>query len=337
MLPIFLSYENIHVSAFFFFLTSNSDVYSTISNEELDALVQEIHCVHPNVGNKMMMGHLNSRGIRIQRHRVRESMRRVDMEGTLTRRMAIRTSHRCQYSVAAPNSLWHIDGNHKLIRFVVHGGIDGFSRLIVYLLAATNNRASTVFNSFLSAIMQYGTPSRVRSDKGGKNIQVAHYMVHQQGENRNSHITGKSVHNQRIERLWRDVYENVLDLFYTVFTRLEYEGLLDPDNEIHPFSLHRCYLHHIQHHLKMFQDAWNHHGLRTAGSRSPFQLWLLNEREGPHNHHAEGLSIPEVELSRPLTEQDIASLPNPTVPFSEAIATYCETVDILTGMLEQSA
>ena len=29
----------------------------------------------------------------------------------------------------------HIDGNHKLIRwgFVIHGGIDGFSRKIMYL------------------------------------------------------------------------------------------------------------------------------------------------------------------------------------------------------------
>ena len=36
------------------------------------------------------------------------------------------------YSVPGPNSLWHIDRPHALIRwhFVVHGGIDGFSRLI---------------------------------------------------------------------------------------------------------------------------------------------------------------------------------------------------------------
>ena len=34
-----------------------------------------------------------------------------------------------------PNSLWHIDGYHKLIRWrvIIHGGIDGFSRLPVYL------------------------------------------------------------------------------------------------------------------------------------------------------------------------------------------------------------
>ena len=42
----------------------------------------------------------------------------------------------------SPNSLWHIDGHHSLIRWriVIHGGIDGYSRLIVFLHASTNNR-----------------------------------------------------------------------------------------------------------------------------------------------------------------------------------------------------
>ena len=43
--------------------------------------------------------------------------------------------YRRVYSVPGSNYLWHIDGNHKMIcyRLVVHGGIDGFSRLITYL------------------------------------------------------------------------------------------------------------------------------------------------------------------------------------------------------------
>ncbi|RXM91841.1 hypothetical protein EOD39_20760 [Acipenser ruthenus] len=118
-------------------------------------------------------------------------------------------------------------------RIVIHGGIDGFSRLIVYLKDAPNNRASTVLEHFIAAVVQYGLPSRVRSEKGGENVDVAHFMVNSRGENRSSHITGRSVHNQRIERLWRDVFSNVLDLFYQIFYNLESEGLLNPDNEIH--------------------------------------------------------------------------------------------------------
>ena len=82
-------------------------------------------------------------------------------------------------------------------RFVVHGGLDGFSRLVVYLTVAGNNRAHTVLQSFIAAVEQYGLPSRVRSDKGGENADVAEFMIRSRGTDRNSHITGRSVHNQR--------------------------------------------------------------------------------------------------------------------------------------------
>ena len=44
-----------------------------------------------------------------------------------------------------PSSVWHLDGNHKLIRwqFVIHGGVDGLSRMIVFLQCSTNNAAHT--------------------------------------------------------------------------------------------------------------------------------------------------------------------------------------------------
>ena len=54
------------------------------------------------------------------------------------------------HHVSSPNDVWHIDGNHKLIkwRFVVHGGIDGYSRMITFMECHSNNRAESMFLSF---------------------------------------------------------------------------------------------------------------------------------------------------------------------------------------------
>lgn len=60
-------------------------------------------------------------------------------------------------------------------RLVVHGGVDGFSRFIVYLSCSNNNKSETVYKLFESAIRDYGIPDRVRSDKGGENIKVYYY------------------------------------------------------------------------------------------------------------------------------------------------------------------
>ena len=119
---------------------------------------------------------------------------------------------------------------------VIHGGIDGYSRMVVYLACSTNNRASTVYTHFKAAIKEYGIPSRVRSDKGGENILVCHFMVAVRGTERGSHIAGSSVHNQRIERLWRDVYRCVCSTYHELFYAMEAMGVLDPDDEIDLFA-----------------------------------------------------------------------------------------------------
>ena len=76
--------------------------------------VSEIQYMFPMCGNLQMLGHLHYRGLRVQQVRVRESLRRVDPEGSMIRRLC--TINRRAYRVDAPLSLWHIDGNHKLIR-----------------------------------------------------------------------------------------------------------------------------------------------------------------------------------------------------------------------------
>lgn len=47
----------------------------------------------------------------------------------------------------------------------------------MYLQANANNKASTVLHCFLEAVQSHGLPVRVRSDKGGENVDVACFML----------------------------------------------------------------------------------------------------------------------------------------------------------------
>ncbi|XP_062317629.1 uncharacterized protein LOC134021136 isoform X1 [Osmerus eperlanus] len=245
----------------------------TLTNEELEDHIRRLHRQFPRSGNEMMRALLRAEGFFVTRQRVRAMLTYIDPAAAARRWSA--TVARRTYHVPYPNSLWHMDGNMRLIRWglVVHGAIDGYSRLVTYLNCNTNNKAVTVLTQFLKATCLYGLPSRVRSDHGGENTQVALFMNIVQGVERSSHITGESVHNQRIERLWRDVFLQVLHYFYNEFYSLEDAAILDPENDIHKLSLHLTYLPEIQRRLNMFREAWNQHSLRTENNRTPSQIW----------------------------------------------------------------
>ena len=84
-----------------------------LDDDELDTLVREIQYQFPVCGNRQMQLQLLVRGVQVQQHRIRESQRRVDPQGSVLR--WLHAIQRRVYKVAAPRSLWHIDSNQKLI------------------------------------------------------------------------------------------------------------------------------------------------------------------------------------------------------------------------------
>ena len=351
-----------------------SNAQRGITDAQLRQLLTQMRNQHPNFGETMAMGHIRSLGFHVKRVQLRNAIHQTDPIQRALRWKGGLTPRR-PYSVPGPNSLWHIgmlhdypyqcllyyycvDGHHKLVRwrFVTHGGIDGYSRLVVYLHCSTNNRARTVYDLFLGAIQLYGLPSRVRSDQGRENTKVAEHMLISRGIDRRSVIVGSSVHNQRIERLWRDMHRGVTVLFYSY---LEYHDLLNPIDYVHLFALHYVYSPRINHALCQFKNGWNSHTIRTEHGHSPIQLFtagmLLLQRSGHtamdffnqvDSNYGEDETEYEIEqnenvvippVNSPLSEEDFDRLQNQINPLAvsnnHGIDIYTQVINFVQSAL----
>jgi len=228
-------------------------------NEELQRNVRSYLDENVRRGQKMTEGVLLSQGLNCTRKRVREMIKSVDPDGAVIRQT--RRLKRRIYEVDGSHDLWHIDGNHKLIKFgfVVHACIDGFSRFLVYITCSDNNRANTVLKAFLKGAKDLRTlPRQCRSDMGGENVNVRRFLVDCFGADSGCFLMGRLTGNQKIERLFRDSTEEVLEPYIILFQSFVRKGL-DVDNELQMFILHYLFKDRINASLLLFKESWNNH------------------------------------------------------------------------------
>ncbi|KAK7030025.1 Integrase catalytic domain-containing protein [Favolaschia claudopus] len=251
--------------------------FTDISDNDLDILTKQFKRDRPKSGLRYLIGFLRTHGVKVQQLRVRKSLLRVDGLGRVLRKQKI---VRRTYESTRPNSVWHMDGHHKLINWgiVIHGIIDGYDRLIVGLRGSTNNRASTVLQLFLRAVNKWGAPSRGRGDRGGENIEVAVWLVKYRGPNRGSFLWGTSTRNTRIERLWVEVGSQFARSWRGFFLRLERLHKLDRENPHHLWLLHDLFLDEINKDCDDFVDYWNHHPISGRGhDQTPMDMRTIGE------------------------------------------------------------
>lgn len=179
---------------------------SSITDGELNELILWLRSHYCQAGITMLDGMLRRLGHHIQREWIRQCLTHIDPVQWVFKCICIR---RHVYSVPGPNSLWHHDGQHgmdTLILYsvysdietglicwgiVIHGFIDGYSRLITALQASDNNCGQTVLTLFFLAARLFGVPSQIRGDHGVENILLAAWMEANRGEWQGSYIWGR--------------------------------------------------------------------------------------------------------------------------------------------------
>ena len=230
--------------------------------------------------------------IHVPRRVVASLLREIDPSGVEDRKR--RVFHRRKYVSPGPNFCWHIDGYDKLkpFGFSVHGGIDGFSRKILWLeLQRSNKNPKVIAQYFLDYIEAAGgCPTRVYADRGTENGLVAGMQCYLRADGSdeyagsNAHKYVPSTKNQRIECFWSSYRKQRSSWWIDLFHDMQESDILDLASEIHKEALWFSFADLLQSDLDKVKDYWNSHRIRKSKhatcSGIPDIMYFLPEEYG---------------------------------------------------------
>ncbi|KAJ8318742.1 LOW QUALITY PROTEIN: hypothetical protein KUTeg_003833 [Tegillarca granosa] len=203
-----------------------------------------------------------------------------------------------QYLCPGPNFVWHVDSYDKLKPFgiAINGCIDGYSRCVIWLEAATtNSNPRVIANYYINSVRKKGgCPKRIRSDLGTENGYIADmqkFLRRDHGDTfsgERSFLYGKSTHNQRIEWFWGLLRKEMGQCFMDFFAEF--------GNDLHDLYcgdfldknlIQFCFLKIIQADLDDAQGIWITHVLQsknavTGGGRRPILMYTLPQFAEDH-------------------------------------------------------
>lgn len=263
----------------------------------LNHIEQELQCSGRDLGYRNMWQRLVvEQGLSVHKETVRHALRVLDPEG-----VDMRLRHRLrrrQYKGRGPNFLWHIDGYDKLkpYGFCIHGGIDGYSRRILWLeVGVSNNDPAFIAKYFVDCVMEVGGTARiVRADNGTENTYVASIQRFLRNNSNDSFacdksfMYGRSVSNQRIEAWWSQLRRGCTDWWMQHFKELRENGLYCDSNPVQVDCLRFSYMDLIRDDLHRFANLWNNHLIRPSSngespSGRPDLLYFLPEISATQN------------------------------------------------------
>jgi len=144
----------------------------------------------------------------------------------------------------------------------IHAGIDGGTHFVLWARAAMDKQQTTIYDAYADAVRKYGRPLRVRSDFAAEHNLVEADMRRGRPNIFRPFLRGSSVHNQRIEHFWRQVWTHLIFYYKHLLTLMGRHGFLNLVNPIQRASMVAVFLPAIQQELANFVATWNVHRVR---------------------------------------------------------------------------